>query len=286
MVKIDDPRTKIKRLIFKSYEDARDDERRAHLGASVIGRECEFQIWMMFRWFGDRKFEGRMLRLFERGNREESWIVRDLRAAGMTVLDEDPETGKQFEYHRLGGHFGGSGDAQATGVPGGGDVKHVCEFKTHGLKSFNALVKDGVQVAKPEHYVQTQLYMYWEGVERGLYVGVNKNTDDIYTERIKLDMKVVKQNEAKAERIIFGGSKPSQISAKPTFWKCRFCDVKDYCHSGKTPEKNCRTCVHSKPEQDGSWRCGHGKPAWEDEFPVLDMDRQKAGCDEWDPIQV
>jgi len=286
LAKIDDPRFKIKRLIFESYENARLDERRAHLGASVIGRECNLQIWMMFRWFGTRNFPGRILRLFERGQREESWIVRDLRAAGMTVLDCDPETGKQFEYSKLGGHFGGSGDAQATGVPGGGDVLHVCEFKTHNAKSFGVLQKKGVQEAKPEHYTQTQLYMSWQGTTRGLYVGVNKNTDDIYIERIKADTKVVEAAEAKAEAIIFGSGKPSQISTKATHFKCRFCDLKEYCHESKPPEKNCRTCVHSKPERDGTWRCSISQRAWEDSKPVIDVERQKIGCDEWEGIQV
>lgn len=287
MVKIDDPRTRIARLIFKSYEDSRNDERRPHLGASVIGRECNLQIWMMFRWFGERKFPGRMLRLFERGNREEAWLVRDLRAAGMEVRDCDPETGKQFEYSKLGGHFGGSGDAQAIGVPGGGRTKiHVCEFKTHNAKSFAALVKDGVQKAKPEHYSQIQLYMAWEGTDRGLYIAVNKNTDNIHIERIRADAKCVSTDEEKAKAIIFGAGKPSQISKKATFWKCKFCDFKKQCHEGKTPDKNCRTCVFSKPHGDGTWRCGFSRRAWDDEQPVLDLERQKVGCDNWEGIKV
>ena len=48
------------------------NENRTHLGASVIGRECGREVWLMFRWALDRSWGGRMLRLFARGKREEN----------------------------------------------------------------------------------------------------------------------------------------------------------------------------------------------------------------------
>lgn len=65
------------------------------LGASQIGRECERQLWYGFRWatMGEA-FDGRMLRLFNRGHREEAVFVEELRGIGCDVRDVDPSTGE------------------------------------------------------------------------------------------------------------------------------------------------------------------------------------------------
>ena len=58
---------------------------RPHMGASLLGHPCDRWLWLTFRWAVVEKFNGRMLRLFRRGQREEELIVSDLRAAGMEV---------------------------------------------------------------------------------------------------------------------------------------------------------------------------------------------------------
>ena len=37
----------------------------AHLGASIIGKDCERALWYDFRWVTRWAFTGRMLRLFD-----------------------------------------------------------------------------------------------------------------------------------------------------------------------------------------------------------------------------
>jgi len=282
MVKIDDPRQDVAAKIYQAYEDNREDWRREHLGASVIGKECDLRIWFGFRWWADPSFSGRMLRLFERGNREEEWLADDLRAAGMDVSTVDPETGEQYRWAKLGGHFGGSTDAVILNVPMGGSKEHIGEFKTVNEKGFKKMVKDGLQATKPEHYVQTQLYMSWRGVDSAIYIMVCKNTDEMYVERVKLDVRCVAEHEARAEAIIFGAGRPARMTDNPTFWKCKFCDFQQHCHFDAEPEKNCRTCTHAKPDRDGSWRCTHSKFPWMPKFPIRDLEDQKAGCDAWE----
>jgi hypothetical protein len=68
-------------------------------------------------------------------------LVADLRAAGVQVLDKDPETGRQWSVSAVRGHFGGSMDATAIGVLEAPKTWHLVEFKTHGNKSFGELKK-------------------------------------------------------------------------------------------------------------------------------------------------
>jgi hypothetical protein len=49
--------------IYAAYEAAADNGYRAHLGASLIGTECERAIWYSFRWATRARHTGRLLRL-------------------------------------------------------------------------------------------------------------------------------------------------------------------------------------------------------------------------------
>lgn len=82
-----------------------DDGKRAHLGASVIGQDCRRKTWYDFRWCYTESFadargkdqKGRMMRLFNRGHKEEFRFVEWLRGMGFEVDEFDP-TSKLF-YH-------------------------------------------------------------------------------------------------------------------------------------------------------------------------------------------
>ena len=57
--------------IYKYYKDKRKNDHRPHLGGSQIGNECSRALWYQFRHAWSPRFDGRMLRLFETGDREE-----------------------------------------------------------------------------------------------------------------------------------------------------------------------------------------------------------------------
>ena len=239
----------------------RDKGRRAHLGASILGRECRRALWYSFRWATDLEHDGRLLRLFDRGQREEERFAADLRAVGVTVHTVDPATGEQFRFSDIGGHVGGSMDAAAIGLLERPTVWHCCEFKTHGEKSFADLVKRGVEASKPEHFAQMQLYLHWSGMTRAFYLAVNKNTDELYTERVRYDEKIVRLLLDTAQTVVNSPVPLDRISEKPDWYACKFCDHRATCHQGKPAATTCRSCVHSTPEMDGhgSWSCArHG----------------------------
>jgi hypothetical protein len=103
--------------IFAAYEADADDGFRVHLGASLIGKDCERALWYDFRWTTPARHPGQLLRLFETGQREEARLVQNLRRIGATVLEVDPDTGRQFRVQAHGGHFGGSLDGVALVLP-------------------------------------------------------------------------------------------------------------------------------------------------------------------------
>jgi len=210
--------------IFAAYEAEADPGFRPHLGASQIGKTCERALWYDFRWTTPAKSPGRILRLFETGQLEEARLVKNLRQTGATVLELDPETGRQWRADAHGGHFGGSLDAGALGLLEAPKTWHVVEFKTHSAKSFRELVEKRVAQAKPQHWAQMQVYMHLTGLTRAMYVAVCKDTDDIHVERIHADRAAGERLLAKAARVIASPRPPAGISEDPTWWECRFCD--------------------------------------------------------------
>ena len=116
MAKLPEPPSPTREAIFAAYEADRDAGFRPHLGASQVGKSCERALWYDFRWTTPARFPGRILRLFETGQLEEARIVRNLRRIGATVLEVDPETGRQWRVEAHGGHFGGSLDAVALNL--------------------------------------------------------------------------------------------------------------------------------------------------------------------------
>lgn len=249
---------------------------RAYLGGSVLGRECERQLWYGFRWAtGGEKFDGRMMRLFDRGQREEATFVEELRGTGVRVFDLDPGTGQQFRFKACSGHAGGGIDGVGLGVVEAPKTHHLLEFKTHNAKSFATLSKDGVAKAKPEHYAQMQIYMRWASLERALYLAVNKDTDELYAERVRADETVGAALEAKAERVIFAAEPLPGISSDPAFYKCKFCPASIVCHGQKLAAVSCRTCLQATPERDGDGRWSCAKYGAD-----IPLDAQREGCGE------
>jgi len=240
--------------IYDVYEDGREPFR-PHLGASLIGRECERELWYSFRWCSAPFHSGRLLRLFETGQLEEYRFVENLRSVGIEVHDFESETGNQFGFSDMGGHFAGSIDGAALGIIEAPKTWHLLEFKTYNDKRFELLKKHGVQMTSPEHHAQMIIYMFYLGFTRAFYLAVNKNTDELYSERIRNDSALAGLLQQKAERIIVAPCPPIRISSDPEWWKCKFCDHSAVCHDGFPAEVQCRTCLHCRPD-DGCWLCG------------------------------
>lgn len=76
--------------INSKLEATQEDPRRRHLGGSVLGKKCPRAIWYGFRWAKKVLHKGRMLRLFNRGHREEARFVEWLRSVGVELYEFAP----------------------------------------------------------------------------------------------------------------------------------------------------------------------------------------------------
>lgn len=270
MAKIPAPTITIQSLIDE-YHQANQEPPRPHMGVSLIGHKCDRYLWLNFRWAVIEKFDGRILRLFRRGQLEEKTIVQDLRAIG---LDIQNTIGQQSRVD-FGCHVSGSVDGVIKyGVPEAPKTAHVVEMKTHSKKSFDDLEKNGVEKSKPLHHIQMQGYMKGLGLDRALYIAVCKDDDRIYTERVRFDKELADKAIERAKRIVQSDWMPEPMaSASPDWYECKFCPAYNFCHKEQlTQEVNCRTCAHSTACANSTWTCA----VWESEIPI---EAQREGCD-------
>ncbi len=309
-------KTNIETALEKWSINYHKSEPRTHLGISEIGENCKRKLYYKFRWFAFEKHDGRILRLFARGHREEEKYINYLEGIGCRVnrfsnpiLNYHPENDDYFlsdkfktnglvkdvtglERHEIEAAKRGLERKQfrVSGVMGhyGGscdgvvftswypDIPMILECKTHNTKSFVHYVDKGLQISKPKHYDQMSCYGEKMGIQYGLYFPENKNDDDIQITAIKLDWDRAKQLEIKAQEIITANEPPPRISDNPAFWECKFCAFINVCHHEAIPQKNCRSCKNSKTTKEATWTCN--------KFGLIPSEFVKIGCNEWMPI--
>lgn len=246
---------------------------REHLGASVIGHQCRRKIWYGFFWVKRIEVEPRMLRLWNRGHREEPIVIQDLKEIGVTVLSTQEQ--KKFCY----GHGGGSNDGILIGIPDAPKTPHILEVKTSNTKGFTNMKLKGVEKANPTHYAQMQVYMHIFKKKRALYIMVCKETDERYYERVKYNKKEALALLKKAEDIVRSELPPNRINEDEKYYLCNWCDYSDICHRGALPLRNCRTCINSILEDEGIWKCGLNRKK-------LKYKKQLKGCSKWHTKKV
>jgi hypothetical protein len=241
--------------------EASDD---AALRASSFGHECDRYLWMRLRWSFDRKpVEPRIRRIFDNGHDREARIVAYIKAAGMQVMDRDPETGNQWRVRLADGALTGSCDGIVTGVPEAPVVRHLLEIKTMKSARWKAWRAKGVRSSHPEYWVQMQVYMRGLGLTRALFVSECQDTKEIEAERVHYDDLASAGLEARAVRIFAAHVAPERIG-KPGAWPCSMCEASEVCHGAMMPRRTCRTCIAVDARIGGPWHCRrHDRPAGE-----------------------
>lgn len=268
MSKLPDPVNTIATMIDQ-YHASKKSRPRPHMGVSLLGHHCDRWLWINFRWAVVEDFDGRILRLFRRGHSEEDTIIRDLRNIGIDIRSSQ----RRVDF---GNHVSGSLDGVIEkGVPEAPKARHVAEFKTHSKKSFDDMIKNGVEKSKPMHFIQMQVYMHGTNINRALYLAVCKDDDRIYTERVKYDKKVAEDAIIRGKRIAMSDRMPEPCSSDPSWYQCKFCPAHSFCHKAEPTKRiNCRTCAHSTAMADSTFRCErHDADAIPEDF-------QHEGCDD------
>lgn len=269
-------RPDIAEAMYSRYHAARaNEEPRLHIGASDLSQDCPRRIWYTWRHAGGERFAGKMLRLFERGHREEPELVEDLSAIDGIDVEPFAPDGKQWAYSIFGGHHRVNldGIAHVARSIDRGDAdfmirdKRILEFKTMNLRRWEETHDLGVRFAMPGYHRQMQAQLAvtrLAGVEfvGCLFVAVCKNDDRLHVEEVDPDPKLMGYLVRLVKSMI-EGEIPDRLDKRSS--TCRWCHFKKICHDRRWEkvETNCRTCTHAAPVIDSKtpceWACNAGE---------------------------
>ena len=214
-------------------------EKRTYLGGSRIGVECDRAL--QFEFFNTPKdpgkdFDGRILRVFERGHWAEAAMVRWMRLAGVEIKVHRLYGG-QFGFSEHDGLYQGHCDGIVTGGPVEfGPFPRLWENKGVKADKWAAMNKHGLLHENPVYWAQCQVYMEKFGLAEhpALFSAVNANTMEIYWESIPFNPGAAQQLDAKSRRILqscLAGELLPRISSDPNFFKCKRCSWAARCFS-------------------------------------------------------
>lgn len=196
---------------------------------SRIGERCARKLWYAFRGYSPAPLEGRAAMIFDMGDRVEDAVRHWLDAAGYRVEDAQ----REFSVHA--GMFRGHCDGIIHGVT---SRPHILEIKSANDRRFKAFQREGIRSVSPVYYCQAQCYMGYAGLERALFVVMNKNTCELYAERVHFSREDFEALHARAHAIITANDPPERPpdhrdSAGEDAQICAWCDFHAVCLSGE-----------------------------------------------------
>ena len=207
---------------------------RGYLGASAIGDECLRKIQYQYRDPAPH-FEGRILRIFERGHVGEESAVEWLRKIGFVIKNET-ESGKQIGFISGQGKYRGHCDGIILETPYS-EIKTpaILEVKFLGSKGWKKVAADGVAVVYPTYYAQISQYQAYMSAENpALFMAVNADTQEIYFELVKFNAKLAQSTTDKAVQILKAeevGELLPRAYPSADFFKCKWCSYSEKCWS-------------------------------------------------------
>ena len=253
---------------------------RGHMGLSSICDEDMRMTWLRFRWSLPDDLTPRTRRIFRLGNIIEDEVIALLRAIpGVELLDRDPKTGEQLRFSEYGDHVGGSMDGVIKGIPEAPLTWHVFECKSAKQSQFTALMKAGsIKAWSPTYHGQAQNYMGASSLERALFAVYNKDTSEIYFERIKRIPGFWENTQITAGDLLSLQGPPMSCYTNRDFYKIKKFKSEKYQRvywGDELPSPNCRNCKHAEIRMDGdaAWGCTR----WQKDR--LTLVEQKSGCD-------
>lgn len=265
----------IAQAIFDTYVRKNRDTPRTYLGASSVGRAlgCKRQAYLAFRHASPEVFDGRMLKLFETGHREEDRIIRDIMSAGFEFYGaaDGNGTAQQLRVSAFNGLFKGHADGLVR-KPGGPWLLFEC--KTASKKRFAELAPKKadtpplLQDVRPVHYAQMQVYMgllqtQWpddiDGAPpvQALYLAICKDDERMHTDIVDFDPAYFDKLGWLVREILTAESMPDLAWKTPDYKHCTYCASSGICWDKLDPAAVCGTCDHFRVDvAAGAFRCG------------------------------
>lgn len=218
--------------LHKLVDDAilnQEREVRDYLGASLIGTECDRQLWYSYHEPLPVS-SARVLRIYDVGHALETLMIKWLELAGLKLFTVD-SNGKQFRFTEIsetGKKVSGGCDGVSLGIPFDEKTPHLIELKTANDFRWKAFVKDGF-CSDEKYKAQIHLYMLKFKLKKCLAVVLNKNTQEMYYEIIDFDEFEAQTALNRGKAIVEMSEMPDRKYPSRSFFKCNFCDYKERC---------------------------------------------------------
>lgn len=214
--------------------------RRDYLGASMLGNACIRRV--QYEYAGAPKdpgadFNGKTLRIFEAGHQFEALSIKWLRAAGFDLRTEKPDGG-QFGFSVAKGRIKGHIDGVIVGGPSFLAYPMLWEHKALNAKNWQDVVKRGLAISKPLYAAQLALYQgYMPELAQNpaLFTVLNKDTEELYHERMPFDCALAQSVSDKAVTILRAtdaGELLPRMAANADYYECKFCPYAARCWHG------------------------------------------------------
>lgn len=242
------PKDPIAEAMYEAASRYERGPKRHYLGMSEIGHPCLRRLWYSFRGFTPSVPEGRLKMIYSLGDCVEEEVVKWLTMGGYQVSD------RQRAFAEINGFFCGHWDGRIEGVT---SKPHVLEIKSASAARFKAFQETGIRNVSEQYFAQVQCYMGYSGLERALFVIMNKNTCELYTERVHFDKDYFAATEEKARQVMSAVLPPEKVKSEAV---CQWCPYHERCASNSPyiqAEKTCGVCWYVQPGDNCTMHCTH-----------------------------
>jgi len=242
-------------LLRSDLEKNADKNLPYSLEIESCGSDCQRKKWFQFHWVLNAKKSAEELSINSMAESAKDRILDRLYRAGVNVKKLDHRTDKKWKAECFNGHVAGEIDAIImSGLPDSPNKEHILFVSSMSDSEFKDIGEKGILNHDIEKFRTIQVYMFLFGIERAFFVAENRNTGELFTDRVRLDKNL-------AGIIIGGFESVIQANTMPdakTKLECDSCTYKALCDGESCAAKNCRTCLHSTPLLDGdkvAWKC-------------------------------
>jgi len=214
------------------------------LGLSAIGHKCPRYMWYQARGMQNQTEpkQARLLRTFAFGNAIEDLLALWLKGAGFELTCQQ----WKVKFTRGDSVLQGSIDGKISGLLEAPATTHLWECKSMKNASFNKLLKSGYEAYDEKYRTQIHCYAHGLGLSRIYVTVLNKDTSQIYTERIRTDAEFAESQLNRAFDIVELKHPPDGSCPNSSWYEAKWCDYREFCFGG-------RRAVVQKKKGDVPW---------------------------------
>ena len=214
----------------------RKKQRSGRIGASMIGRACEREIYFSIQNTlvdDGAELPGRVLRCFDRGHWAEGYMAGLMRDAGFALDTVMLGSVDQYGFEIFEGRVVGYIDGIIHKMPDrelGSSI--MWEAKCLNAKSFARTNTYGVQKAHPTYYSQANICMGEMGLPACLFTVLCADSMNVYAEMLTYDKEEHARMLERGRRIIAAqdsGVPPDRPFETPDGFDCRYCSYRKRC---------------------------------------------------------